>query len=179
MKYLIYKGGRHPEIIQLFSDTFPFEEYQKEGSLIGKLAKDLLDRTSESDLKVFLCTHRKSIIGCVMFSKLRFQESNADVWLLSPIAVKKSWRNKRIGSNLLNYAHSFLRNSGAQIIVAYSEIGFYPKVGYMNLSVETIQIPLKVTCPNCWVAISLKDSKIIPITGKSYCVEAINDPRYW
>lgn len=179
MKYSIYKGGRHLEIVQLFSDTFPFEENNEEGSLIGKLAKDLLNCTSETDLKVFLCTDEESIIGCVMFSKLSFHESKADVWLLSPIAVKKGWRNKHIGSNLINHAHSFLRNSGVQIIVTYSEIDFYPKVGYKPLSVDTIQTPLIVACPNCWIAISLKDSIIRPITGKSHCVEAINDFRYW
>ncbi|GAA3634507.1 GNAT family N-acetyltransferase [Flavivirga jejuensis] len=179
MKNSIYQGGRHQEIIQLFAETFPFEEDKKEGSLIGKLAKDLLENTSNQYLKVFISMHEGVISACVIFSKLRFKQNHTNAWLLSPIAVKPTARGKGIGTNLIKYAHGVLRNGGVQIVTTYGDIRFYSKVGYKPISTKIIQAPLTIGCPKCWIAQSLENHEIKPITGKTYCVEAINDTRYW
>lgn len=179
MKNSIYKGGRLQEIVQLFTETFPFEEDKKEGSLIGKLARDLLEKTSNQDLKVFVSMHEDAIFACVIFSKLRFKQNHTNAWLLSPIAVKPTARGKGIGTSLIKYAHGVLRNGGVQIVATYGDFNFYSKIGYKPITENIIQAPLIIGCPKCWIAKSLENSEIKPITGKTYCVEAINDSRYW
>ena len=44
---------------------------------------------------------------------------------------------------------------------------------------KLVKAPLKLTYPEGWLGQSLVGDEIQPITGNSYCVEAINKPEYW
>lgn len=179
MKNSIYTGGYHQQIVKLFTNTFPYEECPKEGSLLGKLAKDLLESSDKQDVMVFVSQHQNVVIGCVIFTRLSYTPKHTPIWLLSLVAVKPKARSKGIGKSLVSYAHHVLQQEGVQVVVVYGDIQFFGKIGYKHITAETIQTPLPVACPRYWLAKSLINRTIEPIPGKTYCVAAMNDTRYW
>ncbi|MEN7551773.1 N-acetyltransferase [Rapidithrix thailandica] len=179
MQNSIYKGDRNSEIIQLFAQTFTDSEGEKEGNAIGALVKKLLEITPKEDMRIFITTKGKEIIGGVIFSRMRFELSNINTWLLSPAAVATSAQGTGVGQSLIHYAHDFLKREGMQVMVTYGDINFYSKVGYRPITEDMIPSPLKLTYPEGWIAQSLEDGEIKPIQGKSYCVEALDNPVYW
>ena len=179
MRHSLYKDGLNKEIIALFQQTFTDSEGENEGNLIGALVRQLLEDTPNKDKYVFITTAEKLVVGGVIFSKLTFEESKINTWLLSPAAVVTSMQGKGIGQGLINYAHNFLKQEGIQQVVTYGDINFYSKVGYKPITEQIIPSPVKLTYPESWIAQSLEGEHMKPITGKSYCVEAINVPELW
>ena len=53
------------------------------------------------------------------------------------------------------------------------------KVGFRQISPETVAAPFDLSFPEGWLGQSLlNDSTEMP-SGKCTCVEAFNDPAYW
>lgn len=179
MQNQIYKGGRDQEIIALFTQTFSDSEGKEEGLRIGILVKNFLDRTPAQGLRVFLSTQEQQITGGVFFSRMRFDNSATATWLLSPAAVQTRFQGMGVGQNLIRFAHDCLREEGVEVAVTYGDINFYSKVGYQPVTVDIIPSPQPLTYPEGWIAQSLSGEKMMPISGRSFCVEAINDPVYW
>lgn len=179
MQHTLYTGGRNSEIIELFTETFSDSEGENEGSIIGALVKRFLENTPKEDIRVFLSIEKSQIVGGVIFSKLTFESSNINTWLLSPAAVTTSMQGAGLGQGLINFAHSFLKKEGVQQVVTYGDINFYSKVGYQPITEEIIPSPLRLTYPQGWIAQSLEGRDLKPINGKSFCVEAINQPELW
>lgn len=179
MQHAIYKGGRDNEIIALFQQTFSDSEGKNEGNLIGALVQQLLKTTPTEDKYVFLTTADKQIVGGVIFTRLSFEESTINTWLLSPAAVATSMQGTGIGQGLITFAHDFLKQAGVQQVVTYGDINFYSKVGYRPITEAIIPAPLKLTYPEGWIAQSLEGEHLKPITGKAACVEAFNQPELW
>lgn len=179
MQNQIYKGGRDQEIIELFIQTFSDSEGKKEGLLIGDLIRNLLDRTPPQDLRVFLSAEQEQVTGGVFFSRMRFENSATETWLLSPAAVQTRFQGMGVGQNLIRFAQDCLREAGVEVVVTYGDINFYSKVGYRPISVDIVPSPQPLSYPEGWIAQSLRGEKLLPISGRSFCVEAINDPVYW
>ncbi|WP_430811392.1 MULTISPECIES: GNAT family N-acetyltransferase [unclassified Carboxylicivirga] len=179
MEHLLYEGGRDNEIIALFKQTFTDSEGKDEGKLIADLVKRFLQNTPRKDVSVFLTIVKNQVVGSVIFSRLTFEESKVNTWLLSPAAVATSMQGKGVGQGLINFAHDFLKKKGVQQVITYGDINFYSKVGYQPITEAIIPSPLKLRYPEGWIAQSLKGESIIPISGKTYCVEAINHTELW
>lgn len=167
------------EIKQLFIKTFSDSEGQTEGSLIGNLVVDFMTQTDSQDLYVFIAIENEEIIGSIIFSKLKFEKSQTDAFLLSPVAVHPNHQGKGIGQKLINFGHEKLKNNGVELVFTYGDINFYAKVGYKVISEKIVKAPLELSYPEGWLAQSLVNNEIHPISGDSYCVEAINNPKYW
>jgi hypothetical protein len=52
-------------------------------------------------------------------------------------------------------------------------------VGFQQITENIAQAPLKLTYPHGWLAQSLVSDKIEPINGKSTCVNALNNQKFW
>jgi len=167
------------EIKQLFTKTFTDSEGADEGKLIGTLVEGLLTNEDNKDLHVFIALENKKIVACVFFSKMRFEESNVNAFLLSPAAVHTNYQGKGIGQKLINYSHNELKKNGVQLVITYGDINFYSRVGYKHINEQTVKAPLKLSYPEGWLAKSLLDDKIEPIKGNSFCVQELNKPEYW
>ena len=61
-------------IVQLFASVFADSEGETEGALIGRLAKDLFEKTDEHDLFNFVAEIDGQIVGSIFFSRLWFEE---------------------------------------------------------------------------------------------------------
>lgn len=179
MKYWLYAGGRDSEIIRLFADAFTDSEGQQEGEQIGMLVSEFLQTTAPEDLRVFVAGEEEKFLGSVIFSKMRFERSSLNVWLLSPAAVATAAQGRGVGQGLIRFAHDILREEGVEAVVTYGDIRFYSKVGYRPIAVEVIPAPYTLLYPEGWIAQSLNGRELLPIEGGVQCVEAISDPRYW
>lgn len=179
MKHSLYTGGLDLEIIELVKQTFTNSEGANEGNLIGALIQRFFKTTPKNDLRVFISLDKNQLVACVFFSRLTFDESTINTWLLSPAAVSTDLHGKGIGKDLINYAHEYLKKEGVQQVVTYGDIKFYSKVGYRPISEKEIPSPLKLTYPEGWIAQALDGSILTSITGKSFCVEALNSPELW
>jgi len=178
MTHQLYSGQKDNEIIQLFTETFTHSEGEAEGKLISNLVKDFLSSKSQK-VKIFTSTDAKKVIGCVIFSKIQFETSNVNTFILSPMAVVTNYQGKGVGQALINLAHSALKDEGVQIVLTYGDINFYSKVGYNQISEDIIQAPLKLTYPEGWLGQSFINDKINPIKEQSYCEDALNNQVYW
>lgn len=167
------------EIKQLFIETFSNSEGKSEGELIGELAYNLLTTINNQDIYYFTAVDNNKVIGAIIFSKLQFENSQINSFLLSPVAVHPDYQGKGVGKSLINFGISSLREKSVNLIFTYGDIAFYSKVGFGLISEDIIKAPLKLTYPEGWLVQSLSEEEIQPISGKSYCVEPLNNPNYW
>jgi predicted N-acetyltransferase YhbS len=179
MQYIKYKGCANFEIKNLFVKTFTKSEGESEGNLIGNLVEDLLLVTLCVDKEVFISVEKGEIVGCIFFTKLRFEEENINAYLLSPVAIHSDFQGKGIGQALINFGHNELAKEGVELIITYGDINFYSKVGFKQISEDIIKAPLKLSYPEGWIAKSLINKEIKAIKGKMFCVEALCNQVYW
>lgn len=179
MKFLKSKLKNIKEIKELFNKTFSDSESEEEGIVIGDLVYDLISNTDSEDLFVYNAVENEKIIGSIIFSRLSFEKSQLTAFLLGPVAVHTDYQGRGIGQKLINYGHDDLKKNGIKLVFTYGDINFYSKVGYNMISEEKVKAPKKLSYSKGWLAQSLVDNEISPISGNSYCVDAFNDPKYW
>ncbi|MGL1894203.1 MAG: N-acetyltransferase [Spirochaetaceae bacterium] len=179
MEITKFKFENIEEIQELFIKTFSDTEGKEEGLLIGKLAFELMTKTDKKDLYVFIAIDDKKIIGSILFSRLKFEVCEINTFLLAPVAIHSGYQKKGIGQKLINYGHNYLKDNGVEQVFTYGDINFYSKVGYHVISENIVKAPLKLMYPEGWLAQSFINDEIKPITDNSFCVEAINNPKYW
>ena len=178
MKFSTYNSGNIEEIKKLFTKTFADSEGESEGLLIGNLAYELMTNTAGNDLNCFVVSENKQIIGSIIFSKLSF-ESEINAFILSPVAIKTNYQGKGIGQKLINFGLNSLKENGVELVFTYGDPSFYSKVGFSLITEKIVKAPLTLTYPEGWLGQSLVSGEIEPITGNSYCVEALNKPEIW
>lgn len=178
MRFSTYNPSKTEEIKQLFTQTFSDSEGQSEGFIVGNIAYDLMTRTDAHDLYGFVATENEKIIGCIIFSRLTF-ENKVNAFLLSPVAIDTSYQGKGIGQKLIDFGLNTIKENGVELAFTYGEPGFYAKVGFNTISEELVKAPLKLTYPEGWLGQSLVSDEIAPIIGNSHCVEALNKPELW
>lgn len=173
-----YNQDNFEKIKQLFTDTFSDSEGKSEGLLIGNLVHQLLTNTAAQDLYCFVATENEQIIGSIIFSKLSF-ESDINAFILSPVAISTIYQRKGVGQELINFGINSLKENGVELVFTYGDPNFYSKVGFNQITEKLVKAPLKLSYPEGWLCQSLASSEIKPITGNSYCVEALNKSEYW
>lgn len=165
-------------IVSLFTSVFATSEGEAEGSLIGQLAENLLEKTAERDLYGFLAEDDGQILGAIFWSRLTF-EADLDAFLLAPVAVHSDHQGQGIGQALIKHGLSELQQDGVSVVLTYGDPRFYGKVGFHAISPERIQAPFPLSQPEGWLGQSLVDQAIETVSGACTCVAALNDPAYW
>jgi putative acetyltransferase len=178
MNLLPYSPGDIEEIKQLFTKVFSDSEGQSEGLIVGNLAYDLMTGTDVQDLYGFVAVENEKIIGSILFTRLTF-ESEVNAFLLSPVAIHTDFQGKGIGQKLINFGIHHLKDYGVELIFTYGDPEFYSKVGFSLITDKSVKAPFALTYPEGWLGQSLVSDEIEPITGGSYCVEALNKAEYW
>ena len=178
MNFSLYKSNYAHDIKKLFTSVFSDSEGQDEGEAIGKLAFELQETTHQNDIFGLIAKDNQKIIGCIFFTRLTF-ENNINAFILSPVAISTQYQNQGIGQELIKFGISHLRNNNVEIIFTYGDPNFYSKVGFQQITENIAQAPLKLTYPHGWLAQSLVSDKIEPINGKSTCVNALNNQKFW
>jgi putative acetyltransferase len=178
VKLSVYQPNDAVEIEQLFIQTFTNSEGQAEGAIVGRLVKDLISSTDQSNFYGFVATEADQIIGGIFFSRLIF-ENGANSFILSPVAVRTDFQRQGIGQRLIRFGLDTLAKDGVDLVVTYGDPKFYSKVGFQGVTEAVIPPPFTLQRPEGWLAQSLTGDQIRSIKGKSSCVQALNNPEYW
>ena len=167
------------KIISLFGATFADSEGNAEGKLIAGLVKDLLVTTKDEEIYVFSTWADEMLVGCIIFSRLSYEEDPRQVFILSPVAVETSQQGKGIGQELLKYGLKEIQKHGIDVAITYGDPNYYSKVGFTQITEHVAQPPLALNYPNGWLAQPLSGMHLDPLKGPSRCVPALNNPVYW
>lgn len=165
-------------IVQLVASVFADSAGETEGELIGRLAEALFESTDQQDLFSFVAESDGQIVGCIFFSRLRF-ENKMSVFILGPVAVDSKQQGQGIGQALIRHGLNVLREAGVSVALTYGDPRFYSKVGFQPISCESIRAPYVLSQPKGWLGQSLVGNSMETLSGKCTCVEAFKDPAYW
>ncbi|MDD7911731.1 N-acetyltransferase [Pseudovibrio exalbescens] len=179
MQFTSFTPAQADEVTALFRRTFSASEGENEGELIGTLAANLLASTPEDELLTFLALEDNRIQGAIVFTRFHFEHSPALAYLLSPVAVAPEAQGNGVGQALIKFGLQELAQRGAEIALTYGDPNFYGKVGFKPIAQEVIAPPLKLTYPEGWIAQSLTNAEIAPISGATRCAAALNHSEYW
>lgn len=171
--------GRKQDIVALFQETFAVSEGAEEGARIGDLAKALLETTPIKDIVVCVALDRATLVGCIVFTRLVFEQDDRCVYLLSLVAVHPGQQRKGVGQQLLRYGLDQLRKCGAQVAMTYGDPRYYSKVGFSGMSEDMARAPHKLSYPHGWLGQSLNGEDWTAFHGPSHCATALNDPAFW
>lgn len=178
MNYQTIDKSKQKEVAELFSSVFTSSEGEKEGILIGNLSSELASNIDNEETICFGVYENESLIGSIFFTRLQFNDP-IQVYMLAPIAVSTEHQGKGIGQALINYGLDELKKRSVSVAVTYGDPSFYSKVGFLELSENVIQAPLKLSMPFGWLGQSLTGDPIPTIHERPVCVKEFNDPVYW
>lgn len=101
MNHKILDKNYQEEVTNLFTSVFTSSEGEIEGRLIGDLASELSSRTNNQEIICFGTYEEGSIIGSIIFTRLRFNEA-VQVYMLAPVAVSTKYQGKGRLASLRN-----------------------------------------------------------------------------
>lgn len=167
------------EIIGLFTAVFTASEGPDEGRLIGSLVEELCRTTAEDDMLIFSAWNDGLPLGCIVFSRLTFENDDRTVFLLGPVAIATDHQGKGIGLRLLTHGLAELRKRRVEIVLTYGDPGYYAKAGFEPVCAKMAPPPRKLGRPEGWLAQSLTGPRFEPLKGPSRCVAAFDKPDFW
>ncbi len=136
--------------------------------------------TKDSDFHGFVAINDdEKIIGSVFFTRISFNKSDINAFILSPMAIQTNSQGNGIGQKLINFGLEILKENKVELVFTYGDPNFYSKVGFKQITEKLVKAPFKLSFPEGWLCQSLSSDKIKPISGKSSCVEALNKPDLW
>lgn len=178
MEFRRHSESDSQDIVSLFTAVFAKSEGEAEGALIGRLAKDLLEKTDLEDLFGFVAVDDGRLIGSIFFSRLHF-ENEIEAFILSPVAVHTDFQGKGTGQALIKHGLDQLKDRGVRVAITYGDPRFYSKLGFRPISPETICAPFTLSQPEGWLGQSLSGDSLETLSGGCTCVAALNDSAYW
>jgi putative acetyltransferase len=167
------------EIAELFTQVFAASEGEAEGALIGNLVRRLIAETSPGDLRVVTAWKDGLLLGGILFTRLTYAGDPRTVFLMAPVAVATAHQGKGIGQRLIAHGLDALRQEGVDIAVTYGDPAFYGRVGFNPVSEADLPAPQPLQQPQGWIAQSLTDEPLTPLSGPAACVTAFDDPALW
>lgn len=171
--------GQETEIAGHFGAVFAASEGADEGARIGRLARALMAETEAGDRIVVVARETGALVGCIIFSRLRFSQDRRTVFLMAPVAVATARQGRGIGQRLIAYGLDLLRGGGADVAVTYGDPGYYSRTGFLPVSTDRVPPPFPLSQPHGWLARSLTGRQLGSIAGEPTCVKALQDPAYW
>lgn len=179
MEFSTGKGSDIQAVVDLFQDVFSASEGADEGALIGAFVQDLLSITPEADVMLYTAYQDTELVGAVAFSRITYPQDSRDVFILSPMAARTDRQKSGIGQALITFGLDQLRNSGVDVVLTYGDPNYYCKTGFLAISEEIAQPPLKLSYPHGWLGQSLDGRELTLLIGPSHCVAALHNPALW
>lgn len=179
IRFITGHNGRGSEIEALFTDVFTASEGADEGRLVGSLVRGLMETTPDEDLYVFSAMEENTLLGCIFLSRLRFDQDERQVFILSPVAVSTKHQRSGVGQALIHHGLDQLRAAGVDFVVTYGDPGYYCKTGFQPITEAFARAPLRLSHPHGWIGQPLSARGDAPLQGASRCVPALNQPALW
>jgi putative acetyltransferase len=99
--------------------------------------------------------------------------------MMAPVAVATAHQGKGIGQRLIAHGLDALRQEGVDIAVTYGDPAFYGRVGFKPVTEADLPAPQPLGQPQGWIAQSLTEAPLTPLSGPARCVAAFDDPALW
>lgn len=179
MEFIKDDRSSSSELTELFTETFSTSEGPEEGRAIGALVADLLATTPEGDLQVFVARSADRLAGAVLATRLRYAGEDREVMMLAPVAVHPDFQRRGIGQTLLRKTLEMLRTDGTDVAVTYGDPGYYSRVGFQQVSTDTLPAPQPLSQPIGWLAQPLTAVPLAPLRGPARCVPAFDTQEFW
>ena len=167
------------KIIALIGETFAASEGASEGKAIAGLVRKLITTTDPADLFVITAFEKGRRAGAIIFSRIKFDQDDRTVFILSPVAVKTDKQGQGIGQRLIKWGLAHIRKSGVDVALTYGDPNYYGKVGFQQITEDQAKAPLPLNHPHGWLALALDGGKLRPLKGSSHCVDALDDVAFW
>ncbi len=164
MKISKYNKKQQQEVNDLVRESFGIEEGDHVVALIQEIREGKY-YLPEYDL---VATEGNEVIGHCMISILPFEDCQEEMLLLSPVAVKKSWQNKSMGTKMVREALKKVKNKKYLGIIVegdphyYHRFGFTTSVEFGIFANEAIQMPSE----ECLMAMELVDGGLDGFFGE-------------
>jgi putative acetyltransferase len=123
--------------IDLCAATFAPSEGSEEGERIRTLVTGLLGMAPQEDVV--------ALLGCVVVSRLRYDQADRTVVVLAPVAVRTDRQGEGIGQQLLRYGLEALRGRGVDVVHTYGDPAYYGKVGFGQITEDVASAPLPLS----------------------------------
>ncbi|WP_341234057.1 N-acetyltransferase [uncultured Sulfitobacter sp.] len=172
-------AGRESEIARLCTDSFTVSDSVEEGRMVGQLARDLLVDTPRDDVIMWAALEDNKVVGCVFFSRLRFDGDDRTVFIMAPVAVKTESQNIGVGQKMISRGLDDLRQRGVDFALCYGDPNYYIKTGFEPITADMAQPPLPLSMPFGWLGQRLSTKGDWPLVGPSHCVPALHKPALW
>ncbi|NTS78006.1 N-acetyltransferase [Catenovulum sp. SM1970] len=165
-------------ICQVFNASFSASEGENEGQVIAQFTEQMLTTTDEDQLYCFVAQQDQQLVGGVLFSELKFNDS-IKAFILSPMAIHPDFQRQGIGQKLIAFALEQLKADGVELVITYGDPNYYTKVGFKPVTEAQIKAPLPLSFPHGWIAQSLIGNTLPSIKEKPVCVAALNQAQLW
>ena len=118
---------------------------KEEGLLVDKLKKhpDFIPELS------LVAEIADEVIGYILFTPLKIINGNLshDGLALAPMAVKKVWQKRGVGSLLINKGLEIAKSEGHEVTIVLGHENYYPRFGFKPASRWGIKAPFPVPDP--------------------------------
>ncbi len=171
-------AGFEAQIPSFYGEVFTASEGAAEGQALTSLVQDLM-ATRDDDLRCYLARDGDVLLGCILFSRLFYDEDPRNVVLMSPVAVKTDRQKAGIGQKLIRFALDDLKGQGVDFAITYGDPAYYGKTGFKPMTEDFARPPQKLSQPQGWIGQSLAGGDAAPLSGPSRCVPAFDKPELW
>ncbi|WP_171211357.1 GNAT family N-acetyltransferase [Ruegeria sp. HKCCA5426] len=172
-------AGFEAQIPSFYGDVFTASEGVAEGQALTSLVQDLMGTFEDDDLRCYLASEGEELLGCILFSRLFYDEDPRNVVLMSPVAVKTDRQKAGIGQRLIRFALDDLKGQGVDFAITYGDPAYYRKTGFKPMAQDFARPPQTLSQPHGWIGQSLAEGDAAPFSGPSRCVPAFDKPELW
>ena len=161
-------------IYQLHESAFGASE----GTIVAKLARDILRDATAAPLLSLVAEHDNTIIGNIIFSSVKLTgQIDLKVRILAPLAVIEKHQKQGVGTKLIRQGNELLEKHGVDIVLVLGDPKYYSRVGFKNK--HKIEPPYKLDYPEAWQAIELTPGAIDKAAGIAMCASSLNSAELW
>ena len=171
--------GRKDDIVEVFQQTFTDSEGAEEGGVVSRLARDVLEKSADEDIRFFGIEDAGHLVAASLFSRLSVPEPDRMIFMLSPMAVLPGHQARGLGSALLRAALGQLGDEGVTDAVTYGDPAYYARVGFHQIDDSTLMPPFPLSQPEGWLGQGLVGDQMQPVSGRPKCVAAFDTPGVW
>lgn len=168
-------------LIAMYQQAFADSSNADEGNMVADLVAQIIADNAYV-CHIAVCDD-DAILGAACWTPMSCKSNDQPLsaYLLSPVAVKTTHQDLKIGQQLIQYGLTYLSSQGIDLVLSYGDLNYYQKLGFKPLSIHKITPPYPLSMPFGWIGQSLSQDDIdtINIHEPPICVPAFCSAALW